>query len=1160
MKKILLVFALLQGIFSNAQTPFQTYCSQAYQLYPNVPRGSLEAIAFTQARMQHIEANELESCSGIPKTYGYFALIENGKGYFKNNFRFVSQTSNYTVSQIKNSQQTEVLALAKTISELINVNNTQTESEKFIAIFSTLSYLPDTGKVNLFARDLELYELFQFLNKDSYSTQYTFPNYEFDLTEIFGSNLNLLSSPRISFSTQGIQTPTGFVYTPVTRNIQLKSTEYTPAIWNPAPSCNFSSRNGTAVSAITIHTIQGSYAGAISWSQNCNSNVSFHYVVRSSDGQITQMVNEANKAWHVGSENPYTIGYEHEGYVSQTGWYTTAMYNSSAALSRDICQSGYGINPKRTFFGTSTSGSNVLGSCTKIKGHQHYPNQTHTDPGINWNWELYYKLVNNAPAQTTFTTASGTNYDSGGTSGNYQNDERYLTLIQPIGANSITLNFTAFNLENNWDFLFVYDGASTNSPLIGKYTGTTSPGTITSTSGSILLEFRSDCATTASGWIVNWTSSTGSGSGDIINPNTIVAAPSTWVTQDFQVNFTDTDNSGGSGIEKSYYQVIDYDGSEWRANAQKGFFSDNFDQASIHTDWSTVAGTWSLSNGNLVQSDESNGNSNIYAFVNHALSNRYLYHWAGAISGSGNTRRAGFHYFCDNPTQTNRGNSYFVYFRLDDAKVQLYKVTNDVFTIQNEVSYTFVAGQWYDFKVIYDRISGKHQVYVNNILVQTWTDTSPLSAGNYISFRNGNCTYSVNNLKVYRSRYPTVTVSLGASTDIRYQSVNPTTQAGRIKSIVQDVAGNLSSIAQQDVFVDWTSPSIVSIVNDGLGADISTTTSSSTLQANWSKATDQHSDIARYWYAIGSSAGASDIVPWTDNNWDTLVTVSGLNLSIGTIYYISIRSENGAGLLSPVTSSNGQQVVLPTNPPVANFVVQNTYVCQTDSLLITNNSIDATSYLWMATGAINPTSTATNPYFQFVTSGTYQIQLIAYGPNTSDTLIQNISIQVSSPISTSFTINSDTIYMPNVLTCSNNSSNANGYSWNFGDGNESQDVNPWHQFQLSGTYTVQLIGINDACPQDTATQNVVVINPLIVSSNQTDNINLYPNPSKNEIWIHAPFENYKLEIRDINGKLVFEKKNCPSIYKADLATWEVGTYLVSVINGGYSKVIKLVRN
>ncbi|MFH1321328.1 MAG: PKD domain-containing protein, partial [Bacteroidota bacterium] len=49
----------------------------------------------------------------------------------------------------------------------------------------------------------------------------------------------------------------------------------------------------------------------------------------------------------------------------------------------------------------------------------------------------------------------------------------------------------------------------------------------------------------------------------------------------------------------------------------------------------------------------------------------------------------------------------------------------------------------------------------------------------------------------------------------------------------------------------------------------------------------------------------------------------------------------------------------------------------------------------------------------------------------------------------------------------NNSSNADFYSWDFGDGNTSFDENPWNLYTSEGDYTVTLIAISDQCPDDT---------------------------------------------------------------------------------------------
>ena len=159
-----------------------------------------------------------------------------------------------------------------------------------------------------------------------------------------------------------------------------------------ASSANYSndSRGAGDVDYIIVHTVQGSYSGCISWFQNSAAGASAHYVVRSSDGQVTQMVSEADVAWHAGnwSYNVGSVGIEHEGYVSDPGrWYTSAMYQGSAALAADIADR-HGIPINRT----------------QIIGHNEVPDPYnpgqyggaghHTDPGSGWDWSVYIDLIN----------------------------------------------------------------------------------------------------------------------------------------------------------------------------------------------------------------------------------------------------------------------------------------------------------------------------------------------------------------------------------------------------------------------------------------------------------------------------------------------------------------------------------------------------------------------------------------------------------------------------------------------------------------------------------------------------------------------------------------------------------------------------------------------
>ncbi len=108
-------------------------------------------------------------------------------------------------------------------------------------------------------------------------------------------------------------------------------------------------------------------------------------------------------------------------------------------------------------------------------------------------------------ATATVSTCSGTFYDNGGT-GIYTNNQNLTFTICPSTPGAqVRVNFSAFNLENNWDFLYIYNGNSTAAPSLGVYTGTTSPGIVTATtanpSGCLTFRFTSDGSVTSSGWV-----------------------------------------------------------------------------------------------------------------------------------------------------------------------------------------------------------------------------------------------------------------------------------------------------------------------------------------------------------------------------------------------------------------------------------------------------------------------------------------------------------------------------------------------------------------------------------------------------------------------------------------------------------------------------------
>lgn len=889
MRNFLFFICLSLSLSTSAQNIYQN----AYNSTNHVPEGLLEAVAWTNTHMVHIDGT-LEACSGIPQPFGIMGLHDDGANYFKQNAQLVAQLSGISVPNQAASASNQVLAYALAYDAIVEEDNLNPiDPQTFKEVLHQLSEIPDTGYVNYLAKEMQVYSILKFMCSNEMGQLYNFNPHHINFATFFGAqNYAVLSAKRINFTTQGIRSDNNQLFT-----IEpSKSLQYGPAIWNPAPACNFSSRNGIPISAITIHTVQGSYAGAISWAQNCASSVSYHYVVRSSDGQITQMVLEEDKGWHVGSENPYTIGYEHEGFVNDPSWYTEALYQSSADLSRDIINSGYGIPALRTYYGPSSAGTNLIGGCTKIKGHQHYPNQTHTDPGIYWNWEKYYQLINNSYTPTLVTATSGNLFDTGGAGGQYQNDEREFWLVQPLNASTINLTFTSFETEAGYDYLFIYDGDSVNAPLIGVYDGNVIPPPVVSSTGSLLLEFRSDCSTLANGWQANYSTITT----DNNPPSTTIVTGTMWQTDDFTVSFVDQDAE--SGIKDRFILVSErLNGStDWSAQGSYSYANETFDLNV--TNWTPITGVFSQNSGLFIQSDISQQNSNSYYAMEQNGGYNYLYEWNQTITSADVNQRAGLHFFCDDPTLPNRGNSYFVYLRENDDKLQIYSVTNDIFTLQVDVSYPINSGQTYNCKVRYSPLTGIIELFIDNQLEASWQDNAPLQTGNSISFRSGGCSVEFNDLKVFRSRSQSEVISVGAGELVSIQSEGAQPTA-RISSIVLDSANNWSSEYTEDYLIDYTTPTI-DFLYDGVALDVDTFYSAQ-IDANWN-ATDIHSDIAEYLYAVGTLPNLDDIISWTNGGVSNSLSALIATPIYDQVYHVSIKAKNGAGIESTYVS-DGQR-------------------------------------------------------------------------------------------------------------------------------------------------------------------------------------------------------------------------------------------------------------
>ncbi|MEC4004806.1 gliding motility-associated C-terminal domain-containing protein, partial [Flavobacterium sp. SUN052] len=149
-------------------------------------------------------------------------------------------------------------------------------------------------------------------------------------------------------------------------------------------------------------------------------------------------------------------------------------------------------------------------------------------------YTLYVRAVCSPTDSSTWTTGAtittqiappacgGIFTDLGGPTANYANGTDNTVTICPINATDIlTVTFTEFSTEANWDGLYVFDGNSIASPqissgngagnvpggLAGSFWGTTIPGPFSGTlpGGCLTFRFRSDGSVNAPGWVANVT-------------------------------------------------------------------------------------------------------------------------------------------------------------------------------------------------------------------------------------------------------------------------------------------------------------------------------------------------------------------------------------------------------------------------------------------------------------------------------------------------------------------------------------------------------------------------------------------------------------------------------------------------------------------------------
>ena len=158
--------------------------------------------------------------------------------------------------------------------------------------------------------------------------------------------------------------------------------------------------------------------------------------------------------------------------------------------------------------------------------------------------------------------------------------------------------------------------------------------------------------------------------------------------------------------------------------------------------------------------------------------------------------------------------------------------------------------------------------------------------------------------------------------------------------------------------------------------------------------------------------------------------------------------------------------------PTASFTINPSIGCVPVQVDYTNTSVGGQFFQW-SFGDGN-SSVGSDPTHTFTESGTYTTQLIVQGANGClDT--ESAYVNVSPLPTADFTVSPILLCGPNVdVQFTNTSQGAQGYAWDFGNGNTSILNNPSENYQAIGTFEVTLTATNQMGCSHTVTRSITI--------------------------------------------------------------------------------------
>lgn len=277
----------------------------------------------------------------------------------------------------------------------------------------------------------------------------------------------------------------------------------------------------------------------------------------------------------------------------------------------------------------------------------------------------------------------------------------------------------------------------------------------------------------------------------------------------------------------------------------------------------------------------------------------------------------------------------------------------------------------------------------------------------------------------------------------------------------------------------------------------------------------------------------------------------------GPLYNITFTKGPDAQSFTPADETYFKDIELEFTPFVADFSSDITEFCEMESVMFTDESINATSWDWnFGDGAEPASSSSQGPHtVSYSTSGAKTVTLNINGSLT-ETKEDFVNVIPQPTAGFTFAGTNFTVEFTNSTT------NATDYSWDFGDGNSSFETNPMHTYATAGTYTVTLNAANMDCEDENSQEVSVPLTGIstIVAGNTFE---IYPNPNNGvfEVQLQKNYYPEFIQVIDQSGRAIIDMditKSKASTIPIDMENVESGIYFILMVSEGKTMSKKII--